>query len=115
MPPAGIILEGGADERRLRFGSASPGGEAAQGGAAWRPVGAPGRPRGAREEPGGDPQHARKDTDECCGTRVAVVDQPDVGRRVSLTPRTPAGAIRSEHVGREVDVYGWVHRRREPR
>ncbi len=32
---------------------------------------------------------------------------------MSLTPRTPAGAIRSEHVGREVDVYGWVHRRRD--
>jgi aspartyl-tRNA synthetase len=32
---------------------------------------------------------------------------------VSLTPRTPAGAIRAEQVGREVDVYGWVHRRRD--
>jgi aspartyl-tRNA synthetase len=32
---------------------------------------------------------------------------------VSLTPRTPAGAIRSDQVGREVDVYGWVHRRRD--
>jgi len=32
---------------------------------------------------------------------------------VSLTPRTPAGGIRSEQVGREVDVYGWVHRRRD--
>jgi aspartyl-tRNA synthetase len=32
---------------------------------------------------------------------------------VSLTPRTPAGAIRAEHVGGEVDVYGWVHRRRD--
>ena len=32
---------------------------------------------------------------------------------MSLTPRTPAGAIRAEQVGREVDVYGWVHRRRD--
>jgi len=32
---------------------------------------------------------------------------------VSLTPRAPAGAIRSDQVGREVDVYGWVHRRRD--
>jgi len=32
---------------------------------------------------------------------------------VSLTRRTPAGAIRSEQVGREVDIYGWVHRRRD--
>jgi aspartyl-tRNA synthetase len=32
---------------------------------------------------------------------------------MSLTPRTPAGAIRPEHVGREVEVYGWVHRRRD--
>jgi aspartyl-tRNA synthetase len=32
---------------------------------------------------------------------------------VSLTPRTPAGAIRPEQVGRDVDVYGWVHRRRD--
>jgi len=32
---------------------------------------------------------------------------------VSLTPRTAAGAIRSDQVGREVDVYGWVHRRRD--
>jgi aspartyl-tRNA synthetase len=32
---------------------------------------------------------------------------------VSLTPRTPAGGIRSDQVGREVDVYGWVHRRRD--
>jgi aspartyl-tRNA synthetase len=32
---------------------------------------------------------------------------------VSLTRRTPAGAIRSDQVGREVDVYGWVHRRRD--
>ena len=32
---------------------------------------------------------------------------------MSLTPRAPAGAIRSDHVGREVEVYGWVHRRRD--
>ena len=32
---------------------------------------------------------------------------------MSLTRRTPAGAIRSEQVGREVDIYGWVHRRRD--
>jgi len=32
---------------------------------------------------------------------------------VSLTPRTPAGGIRSDKAGREVDVYGWVHRRRD--
>jgi aspartyl-tRNA synthetase len=32
---------------------------------------------------------------------------------VSLTPRAPAGTIRSDQVGREVDVYGWVHRRRD--
>jgi len=32
---------------------------------------------------------------------------------VSLTPRTPAGAIRSDQVGHEVDLYGWVHRRRD--
>ncbi|MDQ6711878.1 MAG: aspartate--tRNA ligase [Candidatus Dormibacteraeota bacterium] len=32
---------------------------------------------------------------------------------MSLTPRVAAGAIRSEQVGREVDVYGWVHRRRD--
>jgi len=32
---------------------------------------------------------------------------------VSLTARTPAGALRSDEVGREVDVYGWVHRRRD--
>ncbi|HKV31377.1 MAG TPA: aspartate--tRNA ligase [Candidatus Dormibacteraeota bacterium] len=30
-----------------------------------------------------------------------------------MTPRVPAGAIRSEQVGRDVDVYGWVHRRRD--
>ncbi len=32
---------------------------------------------------------------------------------MSLTPRTPAGGIRSDKAGREVDVYGWVHRRRD--
>ena len=32
---------------------------------------------------------------------------------MSLTPRTPAGAIRQDQVGREVDLYGWVHRRRD--
>ncbi len=32
---------------------------------------------------------------------------------MSLTPRSPAGTIRSDQVGREVDVYGWVHRRRD--
>jgi len=32
---------------------------------------------------------------------------------VSLTARMSAGAIRSDQVGREVDVYGWVHRRRD--
>ena len=32
---------------------------------------------------------------------------------MSLTERTPAGALRSDHVGRDVDVYGWVHRRRD--
>ena len=32
---------------------------------------------------------------------------------MSLTPRTPAGAIRSDQVGHEVDLYGWVHRRRD--
>ena len=32
---------------------------------------------------------------------------------MSLTPRALAGAIRSDQVGREVEVYGWVHRRRD--
>ena len=32
---------------------------------------------------------------------------------MSLTPRTPAGDVRSDQVGHEVDVYGWVHRRRD--
>ena len=32
---------------------------------------------------------------------------------MSLTARMSAGAIRSDQVGREVDVYGWVHRRRD--
>src|SRR3989475_12170743 len=30
-----------------------------------------------------------------------------------LTPRTPAGEVSSEQVGRETDIYGWVHRRRD--
>jgi aspartyl-tRNA synthetase len=32
---------------------------------------------------------------------------------MSLTPRTPAGEVRSDQVGREIDLYGWVHRRRD--
>src|SRR2546429_2087992 len=32
---------------------------------------------------------------------------------MSLTPRTPVGTIRVDQVGREVDLYGWVHRRRD--
>jgi len=32
---------------------------------------------------------------------------------VSLTSRALAGSIRPDQVGREVDVYGWVHRRRD--
>jgi len=32
---------------------------------------------------------------------------------VSLTVRTPCGAVRREHVGSDVDLYGWVHRRRD--
>jgi aspartyl-tRNA synthetase len=32
---------------------------------------------------------------------------------VSLTARTSAGAVRSDLVGREVEIYGWVHRRRD--
>jgi aspartyl-tRNA synthetase len=32
---------------------------------------------------------------------------------LSLTSRTPAGAVRSQHIGQAVDVYGWVHRRRD--
>ncbi len=32
---------------------------------------------------------------------------------MSLTARAAAGAIRPDQVGREVDVYGWVHRRRD--
>ena len=32
---------------------------------------------------------------------------------MSLTQRTPAGTIRSDQVGRDVDLYGWVHRRRD--
>ena len=32
---------------------------------------------------------------------------------MSLTVRTPCGAVRREHVGSDVDLYGWVHRRRD--
>jgi len=32
---------------------------------------------------------------------------------MSLTARTPGGAIRADQVGRDVDLYGWVHRRRD--
>ena len=32
---------------------------------------------------------------------------------MSLTARTSAGAVRSDLVGREVEIYGWVHRRRD--
>ena len=32
---------------------------------------------------------------------------------MSLTPRTPCGAPRIEQAGQSVDVYGWVHRRRD--
>jgi len=32
---------------------------------------------------------------------------------VSLTPRTPCGDLRPEQVGSDVDLYGWVHRRRD--
>ena len=32
---------------------------------------------------------------------------------MSLTSRALAGSIRPDQVGREVDVYGWVHRRRD--
>jgi aspartyl-tRNA synthetase len=32
---------------------------------------------------------------------------------MSLTPRTPAGDVRPDQVGREIDLYGWVHRRRD--
>jgi aspartyl-tRNA synthetase len=32
---------------------------------------------------------------------------------VSLTSRTPCGALRAEHVAQSVDVSGWVHRRRD--
>jgi len=32
---------------------------------------------------------------------------------VSLTPRTPCGALRIEQAGQSVDAYGWVHRRRD--
>ena len=32
---------------------------------------------------------------------------------MSLTPRTPCGAVGTAQVGSEVDLYGWVHRRRD--
>ena len=32
---------------------------------------------------------------------------------MSLTPRTPCGDLRPEQVGSDVDLYGWVHRRRD--
>lgn len=32
---------------------------------------------------------------------------------MSLTPRTPCGALRPEHVGQRAELYGWVHRRRD--
>jgi len=32
---------------------------------------------------------------------------------VTLTSRTPCGAVRPDQVGSEVDLYGWVHRRRD--
>ncbi len=32
---------------------------------------------------------------------------------MSLTPRLPCGALRIEQAGQSVDVYGWVHRRRD--
>jgi len=32
---------------------------------------------------------------------------------VSLTVRTPCGTVRMEQVGSDVDLYGWVHRRRD--
>ena len=32
---------------------------------------------------------------------------------MSLTPRSPAGEVRSDQVGGEADLYGWVHRRRD--
>jgi len=32
---------------------------------------------------------------------------------VSLTPRAPCGTLRVEQAGQSVDVYGWVHRRRD--
>jgi len=32
---------------------------------------------------------------------------------VSLTRRTPCGTVRTEQVGSDVDLYGWVHRRRD--
>ena len=32
---------------------------------------------------------------------------------MSLTPRAPCGTLRVEQAGQSVDVYGWVHRRRD--
>ena len=32
---------------------------------------------------------------------------------MSLTRRTPCGEVRADQVGSEVDLYGWVHRRRD--
>jgi aspartyl-tRNA synthetase len=32
---------------------------------------------------------------------------------VTRTRRTPVGTLRADHVGLEVDLYGWVHRRRD--
>ena len=32
---------------------------------------------------------------------------------MSLTPRSPCGALRIEQAGQSVDAYGWVHRRRD--
>ena len=32
---------------------------------------------------------------------------------MSLTRRTPCGTVRTEQVGSDVDLYGWVHRRRD--
>ena len=32
---------------------------------------------------------------------------------MSLTARTPCGAVRTDQVGSDVDLYGWVHRRRD--
>src|SRR5207302_7134251 len=98
---------------RLRTGCGAAGCEAPQGGATRRPAGAAGRPRGAREASSGDPQHGGEDPDERGGGRPAGDNQPAVGWRMSLTARTPGGAIRADQVGRDVDLYGWVHRSRD--